>query len=191
MAPFHTPPQYQTSSNIRLRDEDMDRYRPPVFLKKKEMLASQISASCFKHPGVSPVGAQDIYLPDSVSKGLSVSESLLKSSGSASCSSSMQSLSVRFPDREYFASAATTEIKSFVSNGDFSLKLNGQIWSGGHTSVVAGGNSVWITGLLQFMNAPVHGWVILSLVSIALFPLLEKTQLTFLQRTKNLVALRF
>lgn len=124
MAPFHTPPQYQTSSNIRLRDEDMDRYRPPVFLKKKETLhASQISASCFKHPGVSPVGAQDIYLPDSVSKVLSVSESLLKSSGSASCSSSMQSLSVRFPDREYFASAATTEIKSFVSNGDSLSKI--------------------------------------------------------------------
>lgn len=83
---------------------------------EKSRHGPQISASCIKRPGVSAVGARLLYLPDSVSKGLSVSESPLKSKGSASCSSSMQSLSVRFPDREYFASAATSEIKSLVSN---------------------------------------------------------------------------
>lgn len=84
---------------------------------EKSPHAPQISASCIKRPGVSAVGARLLYLPDSVSKGLSASESPLKSKGSASCSSSMQSLSVRFPDREYFASAAASEIKSLVNNG--------------------------------------------------------------------------
>lgn len=48
---------------------------------------------------------EDVYLLDSVSRGLSMRESALKSKGSASCSSSIQSLSGRFPEREYFASA--------------------------------------------------------------------------------------
>lgn len=30
-----TPPHRQTSSNIRLRDDDMDRYRPPACLKEE------------------------------------------------------------------------------------------------------------------------------------------------------------
>lgn len=84
---------------------------------EKSPHAPQISASCVKRPGVSAVEVRLLYLLDSVSKGLSVSESPLKSKGSASCNSSMQSLSVRFPDREYFASAATNEIKSLDSSG--------------------------------------------------------------------------
>lgn len=93
-----------------------DSARPYFWKDRKVHIAPQISASCIKRHAVSAVGARLLYLPDSVSKGFSVSESLLKSKGSASCSSSMQSLSVRFPGREYFASTAMSEIKSLVSN---------------------------------------------------------------------------
>lgn len=53
-------------------------------------------------------GGGGAYLPGSASRGSSVRESALKSKGSASCSSSMQSLSARPPAREYFASVQHT-----------------------------------------------------------------------------------
>lgn len=66
----------------------------------------------------------------------------------------------------------------------FDLKLK---WAApGRTSVVARGNSVWITSLLQLMNTPAPGWVILSLVSITLLPLLEDTA-EMLHTTRNVL----
>lgn len=45
------PHSCQTSSNIRLRDDDMDRYRPPECLRKKNTrLISECSASTVSEP---------------------------------------------------------------------------------------------------------------------------------------------
>lgn len=139
---------------MRLRDDDMDRYRPPVCLREETQnthlkvsthttrgnlhreintretttrLKDGVTFSLVKmivglgsaslpviHPGrlqaqvrfitIRTQTGSRVYLPDSDSRGSSVRESALKSKGSASCSSSMQSLSGRLPEREYFAS---------------------------------------------------------------------------------------
>lgn len=107
-------------------------------------------------------------------------ESALKSRGSASCSSSMQSLSERPPEREYLASAHTNNFV-FDNQADFILSrfffscVNSPNKSaaGELTSVVAGRDRIGVTGLLHFMAAPVSGCVIFSWVPITLLPLLQ------------------